>query len=286
MHVSLENPDLRREALDDPRGLLARHPQGAILDEVQRAPELLSYLQGDVDDRADARGRWILTGSHNLLLLKSVSQTLAGRTALLNLMPFGLDELPATWLATQPWTELALIGGYPAPLHRGIPTDVWLGDYVATYLDRDVRDVLRVVDLNSFERFVRLCAGRSGQVLNHGYSPQGRNSIVGICSYQSRPWRKSDSVRSLLVLVLSMRSMPRLSPAAPSSVSTAWASAAMSSSQLRRVVLPAGIRRRFWPGRRAPRPDRRRVRPSTGHLDRGKDSLAKANGSLKLTFVT
>ena len=164
--VSLERPDLRRQALDDPRGLLARHPHGAILDEVQRAPELLSYLQDDVDQRSGARGRWILTGSHNLLLLQAVSQSLAGRTALLNLLPFGLDELPADWLAGRSWFDVALQGGYPAPWQREIPIDVWLADYVATYLDRDVRDVLRVGDLASFERFVRLCAGRTGQLVN------------------------------------------------------------------------------------------------------------------------
>lgn len=164
--VSLEAPDVRSQALDDPRGLLARYPTGAVLDEVQRAPDLLSYLQDDVDRRPDVRGRWILTGSHNLLLLKAVSQSLAGRTALLNLLPLAFEELPAEWLAESSWQELALQGGYPAPLHRGIPGDVWLSDYVATYLDRDVRDVLRVSDLRVFERFVRLCAGRAGQLVN------------------------------------------------------------------------------------------------------------------------
>ncbi len=164
--VSLEAPDVRSQAVDDPRGLLARYPAGAILDEVQRAPDLLSYLQDDVDQRPAARGRWILTGSHNLLLLKAVSQSLAGRTALLNLLPLAFEELPAAWLAESSWQELALQGGYPAPLNRGIPGDVWLGDYVATYLDRDVRDVLRVGDLQAFERFVRLCAGRAGQLIN------------------------------------------------------------------------------------------------------------------------
>lgn len=182
--LSLESPDVRREAIDDPRGLLARHPNGALLDEVQRAPELLSYLQDDVDQRPDVRGRWILTGSHNILLLKTVSQTLAGRTALLNLLPLGLDELPAESLQSARWTELAIQGGYPAPQHRGIPVDVWLGDYVATYLDRDVRDVLRIGDLHTFERFVRLCAGRSGQILN--LSALGADA--GISHATARSW--------------------------------------------------------------------------------------------------
>ena len=164
--VSLESPDIRRQAVDDPRGLLARLPDGAVLDEVQRAPDLLSYLQDDVDQRPAARGRWILTGSHNLLLLNKVSQSLAGRTALLQLLPLGLDELPQAVVAGQSWFQLALQGGYPAPWQRGIPAEVWLGDYVATYLDRDVRDLLRIGDLAAFERFVRLCAGRAGQILN------------------------------------------------------------------------------------------------------------------------
>jgi predicted AAA+ superfamily ATPase len=182
--VSLESPDVRRQAIDDPRGLLSRYPDGAILDEVQRAPDLLSYLQDDVDRRPEARGRWVLTGSHNVLLLQKVSQTLAGRTALLNLLPLGLDELPPAWVASRSWLDLALQGGYPAPLHRGIPPDVWLGDYVATYLDRDVRDVLRVGDLSGFERFVRLCAGRCGQILN--LSALGADA--GIAHNTARAW--------------------------------------------------------------------------------------------------
>ena len=164
--VSLEAPDVRAQATDDPRGFLRRYPDGALLDEVQRVPELLSYLQDDVDRRPEARGRWVLTGSHNILLLKAVSQSLAGRTAILNLLPLSLEELPPVWLAERTWPEVALAGGYPAPLHRGVPTEVWLGDYVATYLERDVREVLRVGDLRIFERFLRLCAGRAGQLLN------------------------------------------------------------------------------------------------------------------------
>lgn len=182
--LSLESPDVRRQAIDDPRGLLRRHPQGAVLDEVQRAPELLSYLQEDVDKRPDARGRWILTGSHNLLLLESVSQTLAGRTALLRLLPMSLAELPARWVEAMSWPEAAFLGGYPAPLNRGIATDVWLGDYVATFLERDVRDVLHVGDMYAFERFVRLCAGRSGRLLNLA----ALGADAGISHQTARAW--------------------------------------------------------------------------------------------------
>lgn len=164
--ILLEIPDVRREAIEDPRGFLARLPEGAILDEVQRTPDLPSYLQWDADTRPDARGRWILTGSNNLQLHRAVSQSLAGRTALLNVLPLGLDELPSDQWRDQPWTTVAFRGGYPAPLHRDIPVSVWLGDYFATYVERDVRDVLRVNDLLAFEKFVRLCAGRVGQLLN------------------------------------------------------------------------------------------------------------------------
>lgn len=182
--ISLESPDVRREALEDPRGLLGRYPDGAVLDEVQRAPELLSYLQDDADRHPDARGRWILTGSHNLLLLRAVSQSLAGRTAILNLLPLSLAELPQSWVQQASWMEVAMTGGYPAPLHRGIPVEVWLGDYVATYLDRDVRDLLRVGDLRTFEQFVRLCAGRSGQLLN--LSALGADA--GIAHQTAKAW--------------------------------------------------------------------------------------------------
>jgi predicted AAA+ superfamily ATPase len=182
--VSLESPDWRREALQDPRGLLSRYPDGAVLDEVQRAPELLSYLQDNVDNHPEARGRWILTGPHNLLLLQGISQSLAGRTALLHLLPLSLAELPQEWLRTAHWTEAALIGGYPAPLHRQIPQHIWLADYVSSYLDRDVRDLLRVGNLQSFERFVRLCAGRSGQLLN--LSSLGADT--GITHQTARAW--------------------------------------------------------------------------------------------------
>jgi len=163
--ISLELPDVRDRAERDPRGLLRSLPDGAILDEVQRAPGLLSYLQVDVDERPEP-GRWILAGSHNLLLLQSVSQTLAGRAALLSLLPLSMAELSAAHLLAQDWQTAAFLGGWPAPLVRGIPIDEWLASYIASYVERDVREILRVVDLAQFQRFLRLCAGRAGQRLN------------------------------------------------------------------------------------------------------------------------
>lgn len=164
-YVSLEAPDVREYATQDPRGLLADHVRGAVFDEVQRAPALLSYLQGEVDERP-RRGRFILTGSANLALLESVTQSLAGRTALLNLLPLGLEEVrlfprPPTTLFDVLWH-----GGYPAIFDRKADPGDWFASYVGTYVERDVRQMLNVGDLGAFQTFVRLCAGRSGQLLN------------------------------------------------------------------------------------------------------------------------
>lgn len=164
-YVNLEAPDVRARAIDDPRGFLAGYPRGAILDEVQRAPELLSYLQVDVDAKPQ-RGRWILSGSQNLQLSANVSQSLAGRAALLDLLPLAMDELRAgAWLADDLFGVLVR-GGYPAPLDRRQPVQDWLAGYVRTYVERDVRSLLGVGDLLAFQTFVGLAASRTGQVLN------------------------------------------------------------------------------------------------------------------------
>ena len=164
-YVSLENRDNREWAVRDPRDFLARFSGGAIIDEVQKAPDLLSYLQTEVDLRPGPC-RFVLTASQDLLLLKSVSQSLAGRTAVLHLYPADLAELrrfehhPSDLFSTL-WS-----GGYPAIHDRGIPAGRWMEDYVATFIERDVREVVNVGDLFAFQAFVRLCAGRTGQLLN------------------------------------------------------------------------------------------------------------------------
>lgn len=164
-YVSLEPPDVRDFARTDPRGFLEQYRSAAVIDEVQRVPELLSYLQGEVD--ADpSRGRFILTGSANIGLLQAVTQSLAGRTALLHLLPCSLAELhefpaPPPDLLTTLWS-----GSYPAVFDRGIPPDEWFAGYIATYVERDVRQILNVGDLTAFQTFLRLAAGRSGQLLN------------------------------------------------------------------------------------------------------------------------
>lgn len=163
-YASLEDPDVRRLALEDPRGFLAQYPGGALLDEVQRAPELLSYLQGIVD-REPRPGSFVLTGSQQLDVLAGVSQTLAGRAGLLSLLPFALGELPEQ-LAPRSIEQLLYRGLYP-PIHdRGLDPSRWHANYVQTYIERDLRQVVNVRDLASFQVFLRLCAGRTGQLLN------------------------------------------------------------------------------------------------------------------------
>ncbi len=136
-----------------------------MLDEVQRCPALLSYLQGIVDE--DPRpGRWVLTGSHNLSLLESVGQSLAGRTAVAHLLPLARTEVRRFPRHPRSIEEAVLSGGYPAIYDRKLAPAEWLAPYVATYLERDVRSISRVIDLVSFQRFVTLCAGRTGQLLN------------------------------------------------------------------------------------------------------------------------
>ena len=163
---TLEAPDERAFAIEDPRGFLAQLSNGAVIDEVQRAPELLSYLQGIID--ADpAPGRWILTGSQNLSLLESVSQSLAGRTEVLQLLPLTWDEIRRFPQHPQSLEEALLAGGYPRIFDHELDPSPWLGSLVATYIERDVRTIRNVGDLTTFQRFVELCAGRTAQLLNH-----------------------------------------------------------------------------------------------------------------------
>lgn len=164
-YVSLEEPDLRHLAVDDPRGFLAQFPDGAVLDEVQRAPELLSYLQTRVD--ADRRmGLFLLTESQQFGLLSGVTQSLAGRTAFVELLPFSIPELEQAGVRPASLDEMLFTGGYPPLYDRGLRPRDWLSAYVMAYVERDVRRLLKVQDLEIFQRFVRLCAGRSGQILH------------------------------------------------------------------------------------------------------------------------
>ena len=182
-YAALEDPDVRRFAQEDPRGFLAQFPDGAVLDEVQRCPDLLSYIQTLVDkDRRT--GLFVLTGSQQLLLLERVTQTLAGRAGVVTLLPFSLAELTSAGRAPSSLDELLFSGLYP-PLHdRDLDAAPWLSSYLATYVERDLRSILGVRDLDAFQRFVRLCAGRSGQLLN--LSSLGADS--GVTHNTARAW--------------------------------------------------------------------------------------------------
>lgn len=179
-YVSLEDPNEKEFALSDPRGFLRRFTEGIILDEIQRTPELLSYIQGIVDSE-DRPGRFILTGSQQFHLMEKVSQTLAGRTAVVNLLPLSLDELRGQETA-DPWRldetlsasdippfslqEITFKGFYPRIHDKDLEPQDWLSAYYRTYVERDVRDLANIGNLETFQRFVRLCAARSGQLLN------------------------------------------------------------------------------------------------------------------------
>jgi len=164
-YISLEDPDVRRMALEDPRAFLAGLPDGAVLDEAQRTPELLSYLQARVD--ADGRmGLFLLTGSQQFGLMSGITQSLAGRSAFIELLPFSLNELGRAGISPPSLDEMLLAGGYPPLYDRSLLPKAWFPAYVTAFVERDVRQILKVQDLEVFQRFVRLCAGRSGQILN------------------------------------------------------------------------------------------------------------------------
>jgi predicted AAA+ superfamily ATPase len=165
-YANLEAPDTRAFAVQDPRTFLAQFPEGAVIDEVQRAPELPSYLQGIIDD--DPRpGRWILTGSQNLALLQSVNQSLAGRTAVLHLLPLARSEVVRFEGHPRSLDETLIAGGYPRIFDQRLDPSDWLRSYVGTYIERDVRTISNIGDLVTFQRFVELCAGRTSQLLNY-----------------------------------------------------------------------------------------------------------------------
>ena len=161
-YVNLENPDTRIFATEDPRGFLSNYPNGAILDEAQRVPSLFSYLQ-QILDESSSNGLFIITGSNNFLLQENISQSLAGRIGYLNLMPLSLEEINDINL--KPDTFM-FKGGYPAIYNHSIDVSKWYANYIRTYVERDVRLLKNINDLATFERFLRLCAGRIGQLLN------------------------------------------------------------------------------------------------------------------------
>ncbi|MFY9343061.1 MAG: ATP-binding protein [Planctomycetota bacterium] len=164
-YVNLENPATLEQALADPSGFVDRHRDGAVFDEVQRAPALMSAIQVVVDNTR-GNGRFILSGSHNFQLQASIAQSLAGRTSVLDLLPLAIDELRAFPNAPKTLVETLFAGSYPRIFDREIPPAEFHADYVRTYVERDVRQLLNIQDLGAFQTFLRLCAGRSGGLLN------------------------------------------------------------------------------------------------------------------------
>jgi hypothetical protein len=181
-YFSLEDPELRHLAGEDPRGFLAQFQEkGVILDEVQRTPDLFSYIQTRVDE-VDRPGQFILSGSQNFLLMKNISQTLAGRCAIFHLLPFSVNELRllphpvmediGQKILSTPEPEngnlfdFLYTGFYPRIHDKKLDAQEWLKNYTQTYLERDVRDLINIGDIESFRRFMGLCAGRVGQLLN------------------------------------------------------------------------------------------------------------------------
>ena len=182
LYYSLEDPDIRMAAETDPRGFLANLPDGSVLDEIQRLPQLLSYIQGIVD-RANKKGMFILTGSHQPELHQSVSQTLAGRTAVLSLLPFSLTELSnyrTNWEAF----ELIVNGSYPRLHEEKLKPGRFFNSYLQTYAERDVRALINLKDLSQFQQFLTLLAGRIGQIINY----TSLSNDVGVSATTIKNW--------------------------------------------------------------------------------------------------
>lgn len=164
-YVSLEDPDERMLAETDPRAFLKRFPDGAILDEIQRCPSIFSYLQGRVDND-NRMGLFVLTGSQQFHHLSHITQSLAGRAGTLQLLPFSISELKSARKLPAEVETLLVQGMYP-PVHtRDVEPRIWYANYVVTYVERDLRQLISIKDLSVFQRFLKMCAARTGQLLN------------------------------------------------------------------------------------------------------------------------
>jgi hypothetical protein len=182
-YISLENPDERAFALQDPKRFLQRFPQGAVLDEVQRCPELLSWLQAWVDERG-VMGDFVLTGSSQFDLMVGVTQTLAGRVGRVELLPLCADEMATSQKAPADLNTALFQGCYPALYDRDVSPPDWFANYISTYIERDVRQLVAVRNLTQFQTFVKMCAARSGQLLNL----TSLGADCGISSVTAKQW--------------------------------------------------------------------------------------------------
>ncbi len=204
--ISLEDLDVRQYALSDPRGFLSNFGDHLIIDEAQYAPQLFSYIQTKVDDKNES-GMYILSGSHNFLLMENISQSLAGRCAILTLAPFSISEMKAASLLPDDLNTWLYKGGYPRIYDKDIdPTD-FFPNYLRTYIERDVRLLRNIGDVTLFAKFLKMCAARVGQLLNIsslanecGISAETANSWISVLetsyvAFMLRPYHKNFNKR-------------------------------------------------------------------------------------------
>jgi predicted AAA+ superfamily ATPase len=182
-YVNLEHPKSRSFAQDDPESFLSQYPDGAILDEIQRVPILLSYIQAIVDEKK-VKEMFILTGSQQFNLLDSINQSLAGRTTIISLLPYSLKEINSYYKEPPSYDELIFKGSYPKLYEEDIPVEAFMRDYVKTYVERDVREISELKNLHLFQKFLKLCAGRVGQILNY----QNLGDDLGVSHNTIREW--------------------------------------------------------------------------------------------------
>ena len=182
-YVSLEVPDILAFAKDDPRGFLAQYPEETIFDEIQRAPHLISYLQGIVDESGKT-GQFVLTGSHQLELRAAITQSLAGRTGILHLLPLSIKELEAAEITFDSFEETIFTGFLPRVYDQNQRPNTAYANYYQTYIERDVRQIIQLKDASLFDKFMRLLAGRTGQIINY----QSLASDVGVDGKTIKEW--------------------------------------------------------------------------------------------------
>lgn len=182
-YVNLENIERREFAIEDPKGFLETFAYPIIIDEVQYAPKLISYIQLIVDEGIPS-GSFILTGSQNLLLMQQVSQSLAGRAAIFNLLPFSIEELTKTAYEYKAFEDYLVRGFYPRIYDQDLTAHDWYMDYILTYVERDVRQLLNVENSTAFRQFIEICAGRIGQMVN--FSDMG--NMIGVSYQTTKRW--------------------------------------------------------------------------------------------------
>jgi len=182
-YATLELPADRRLAETDPEGFFTKYSGKVIIDEIQRVPMLFSHLQVIVDENQQM-GQYIISGSQSFSLLKSIKQSLAGRIALFELMPLDLDEIQRAKLNSSSYADIASRGSYPALYHRNIPSRAFYRNYLRTYVERDVPEILDVKDIDQFRNFIQLCAARTGSLMNW----QGLSSDANITFQTTKNW--------------------------------------------------------------------------------------------------